>query len=46
MQISHGVPKKTVLLDIIDEHLLTEVVNIPTRNDKLLTCFLLTPHPL
>ena len=37
MQVPHGVQKRQSqqqLLDIIGEHCLTQVVNIPTRNDK------------
>ena len=36
MQVPHGVQKiqsRQQLLDIIGEHCLTQVVNIPTRND-------------
>ena len=39
MQVSHGVQKRQTqqkLLDIIGEHCLTQVVNIPTRLDKTL----------
>ena len=39
MQVPHGVQKRQSqqqLLDIIGEHCLTQVVNIPTRNDKTL----------
>ena len=39
MQVNHGVQKRQSqqqLLDIIGEHCLTQVVNIPTRNDKTL----------
>ena len=39
MQVPHGVQKRQFqrqLLDIIGEHCLTQVVNIPTRNDKTL----------
>ena len=49
MQVPHGVQKRQSqqqLLVIIGEHCLTQVVNIPTHNDKALACFLLMPHPL
>ena len=39
MQVPHGVQKRQSqqqLLDIIGEHCLTQVVNIPTKNDKTL----------
>ena len=39
MQVPHGVQKRQSqqqLLDIIGEHCLTRVENIPTRNDKSL----------
>ena len=39
MQVPQGVQKRQSqqqLLDIIGEHCLTQVVNIPTRNDKTL----------
>ena len=39
MQVPHGVQKRQSqqqLLDIIGGHCLTQVVNIPTRNDKTL----------
>ena len=39
MQVPHGVQKRQSqqqLLDIIGEHCLTQVVNIPTHNDKAL----------
>ena len=47
MQVPLGVHKRQSqqqLLDIIGEHCLTEVVNIPTRNDKTLD-LLLTNFP-
>ena len=50
MQVPHGVQKRQSqqqLLDIIGEHCLTQVVNIPTRNDKTLDLlFTNTPSPV
>ena len=43
MQVPHGVQKRQSqqqLLDIIGEHCLTGVENIPTRNDKSLDLLL------
>ena len=49
-QVPHGVQKRQSqqqLLDIIGEHCLTQVVNIPTRNDKTLDLFFTNaPSPL
>ena len=47
MQVPHEIQKRQSqqqLLDIIGEHYLTQVVNIPTRNDKTLD-LLLTNAP-
>ena len=50
MQVPHGVQKRQSqqqLLDIIGEHCLTQVVNIPTRNDKTLDLlFTNAPSPV
>ena len=50
MQVPHGVQKRhsqKQLLDIIGEHCLTQVVNIPTRNDKTLDLlFTNAPSPV
>ena len=50
MQVPHGVQKRQSqqqLLDIIGEHRLTQVVNIPTRNDKTLDLlFTNAPSPV
>ena len=50
MQVPHGVQKRhsqQQLLDIIGEHCLTQVVNIPTRNDKTLDLlFTNAPSPV
>ena len=50
MQVLHGVQKRQPqqqLLDIIGEHCLTQIVNIPTRNDKTLDLlFTNAPSPV
>ena len=50
MQVPHGVQirqSQQQLLDIIGEHCLTQVVNIPTRNDKTLDLlFTNAPSPV
>ena len=50
MQVPHGVQKgqsQQQLLDIIGVHCLTQVVNIPTRNDKTLDLlFTNAPSPV
>ena len=50
MQVPHGVQKRQSqqqFLDIIGEHCLTQVVNIPTRNDKTLDLlFTNAPSPV
>ena len=48
MQVPHGVQKtQQQLLDIIGEHCLTQVVNIPTRNNKTLDLlFTNAPSPV
>ena len=50
LQVPHGVQKRQShqqLLDIIGEHFLTQVVNIPTRNDKTLDLlFTNAPSPV
>ena len=50
MQVIHGVQKRQTqqqLLDIIGEHCLTQVVNIPTRLDKTLDMlFTNVPSPV
>ena len=50
MQVPHGVQKRQTqqqLLDIIGEHCLTQVVNIPTRLDKTLDLlFTNVPSPI
>ena len=50
MQVPHGVQKRQSqqqLLDIIGEHCLTQVVNIPTRNDRTLDLlFTNAPSPV
>ena len=50
MQVPHGVQKRQTqqqLLDIIGEHCLTQVVNIPTRLDKTLDLlFTNVPSPV
>ena len=50
MQVSHGVQRiqsQQQLLDIIGEHCLTQVVNIPTRNDTTLDLlFTNAPSPV
>ena len=50
MQVPHGVQKRQSqqqILDIIGEHCLTQVVNIPTRNDKTLDLlFTNAPSPV
>ena len=50
MQVPHGVQKRQSqqqFMDIIGEHCLTQIVNIPTRNDKTLDLlFTNTPSPV
>ena len=50
MQVPHGVQKRQSqqqLLDIIEEHCITQVVNIPTHNDKTLDLlFTNAPSPV
>ena len=50
MQVPHGVLKRQFqqqLLDIIGEHCLTQIVNIPTRNDETLDLlFTNAPSPV
>ena len=50
LQVPHGVQKRQSqqqLLDIIGEHCLTQVVNLPTRNDKTLDLlFINVPSPV